>query len=233
MKKRLLILPVVLYLAASHQPAQATVYVSNLGDLWTQGGIGDIHGLFAGGTPYGSDTARFTTGAGSYSLNAITLEFEFDSGYPAGAAAPQWVSIQLFQGSSLLGSFGNPRVDPTPTQWPQSSNPSAYTQFIDFSPLELITLNPLTEYSIVASMPANSPVVAALLFTRSSAYDSVEGWAMGTTTTGNPYAVGERLVMAVEASLVPEPNTAALTLGGFLVLMGGWKSLRKRTNQKS
>jgi hypothetical protein len=206
--------------------AEAIEYVSNLGSLWTEGGIGDIHGLFPGGSPYGNDTAGFSTGVGGFAVNSITFEFEFDSGYPAGLAAPQWVAIQLFQGGSLLGTFGNPVVDPRPTQWPQSSNPGAYTQFINFSPLQPIFLNPFAQYSIVAGMPANSPVSAALLFTKSSVYTASGGWMMGATTTGNPYALGEYLVMAVDASPVPEPNTAALLLVGFIVLIvcrGSWR----------
>jgi hypothetical protein len=130
-KKELLVLTIVLCVVANSQKAEADLYVGNLGNSWTQRGIGDIHGLFPGGEPYGSDTARFTTGAGNFSVNAITLEFEFDLGYPAGKTAPQLVNIQLFQGGSLLSSFGNPVVDSRLTQWPQSSNPSAYTQFID------------------------------------------------------------------------------------------------------
>jgi len=226
MKRKLSVLSVILCLMATAQKAGASEYVSNLSNMWTEGGIGDIHGLFPGGTPYGTDTARFTTGVGSFSINSITLEFEFDSGYPAGLAAPQWITIQLFEGGSLLGNFGNSAVDPRSTQWPQSLNPVAYTQFIHFSPLQPITLNPLTQYSFVAGIPANSPVSAALLFTRSSAYTASGGWLMGATTTGNPFASGEYLVMAVDATPVPEPNTAALILGGFIVLIRGRSSWR-------
>src|SRR6266403_3518356 len=134
LNKKLLVLPVMLCLLANSQKAEATLYVGNLDNLWTQSGIGDIHNLFPGGTPYGNDTARFSTGAGSFSVHAITLEF-FDPGSLSGQSAPQLVSIQLFQGGSLLSSFGTPIVDSRPTQWPQSVYPSTYTQFIDFSPL--------------------------------------------------------------------------------------------------
>ena len=232
MKRKLSVLSVILCLMAAAQKAGASEYVGNLSNMWTEGGIGDIHGLFPGGTPYGTDTVRFTTGVGSFSINSITLEFESDSGYPAGLAAPQWITIQLFQGGSLLGNFGNSVVDPRSTQWPHSLNPVAYTQFIDFSPLQPITLNPLTQYSIVAGMPANSPVSAALLFTRSSAYTASGGWLMGETTTGNPFASGEYLVMALDATPVPEPNTPALLLGGFIVLIGGRSSWRKSRTEE-
>jgi hypothetical protein len=218
---RLLILSLALCLLATSQKAGATLYLSNLDNLWPSGSIGDIHGLSPGGTPYGNDTATFTTGAGNFTVNAITLQFFFFSGYPAGNAAPQSISIQLFQGDSLLGSFGNPVANPKPTQWPQGSNPNAYTQFIDFSPLQPITFSPSTEYSVVASMPASSSVSASLLFTKSSTYTSPADWIMGPTTTGNPYANGEYLMMAVNASPVPEPHATALLLIGAIILITG------------
>src|SRR6185312_5572061 len=115
--------------------ASAFQQVSNLADQWTiPGTIGDIEALFPGGTPNGYDTASFTTGAGTYSLNSITLEFEFSSSYPAGDSSPQALSVQLFQGSTLLGILANPVADSTPTQWPQSSHPRDYTTFYDFTP---------------------------------------------------------------------------------------------------
>ncbi len=224
-KLKLSILVFILSSVVPIAEAQGTFcYVSNLDNRWTQGGIGDIHNLFRGGIPYGNDTARFVTGAGSSSVNAITLEFYFESGYPAGSAAPQWLSIQLFQGDSLLGSFGNPALDPRQTQWPQSLNPIAYTQFIDFSPLQPITLNPFTEYSIIAGMPAESPVAAALLFTKSPAYTTASDWTMGATTTGNPFASGEFLVLEVQASAVPEPSFPALCAAGAALLFWGRRS---------
>ncbi len=203
---------------------QGTIYVSNLHTPWTEGGIGDIHGVFRGGAPYGSYTAHFTTGTGTYSLKAITLEFEFDSGYPAGVSAPQELAVQLFHqtasGNVLLGNLGNPIGNPTPTQWPRSSNPNAYTTFFDFTPVPGMNLNPFSEYSLVLSMPAGSPVDAAVLFARSSAFTSRDDWTMGVTTSGNPYENGEYLVMAVNATLVPEPDTAVLLSTGLMVLLG-------------
>jgi hypothetical protein len=225
MKRRILITLVTLTTMCfrQHILAQGVVCVSNLGHAWTQPGIGDIHGLFRGGTPYGSDTAYFTTGADNFLVNAITLEFENDSSYPAGTSAPQWVSLQLFQqtggGNRLLGTLGNPVVDPTPTPWPESANPNAYTTYFDFSSLEPINLNPFSQYSVVVSMPANSPVDAALLFTRSS-YISPVGWTMYPTTSGNPAAAGEYLVMAVEATSVPEPGSIVILVSGFIILSG-------------
>ena len=203
-----------------HIFAQGVVAVSNLGHAWTQPGIGAINGLFRGGIPYGTDTAYFTTGAGNFSVDAITLEFEGESSYPLLISAPQWVSIQLFQQTGgenvLLGTFGNPVVDSTPTPWPEWANPRDY---YDFSSLEPINVNPFSQYSVVVSMPTNSPVDAALLFTISS-YTSPVGWTMSPTTSGDPSSAGLYLVMAVEATSIPEPDSIVILVGGFIILSG-------------
>ncbi len=199
---------------------QADVYLSNLDELWTSGGIGDIHSLAPGGNPYGTDTARFTSGTGSsFALNAITLEF-----FPANS--PQyWLNlhVQLFRqaGSALLGSLGNPAINPKPTQWPSS------TTFVDFLPLVPISLDPSSEYAVVLSVPASSSTAANLLFTRSSAYTTPTDWIMGLTTSDNPYASGEHLVLAVDVTPIPEPSAAALLLGGCLAWM------RRCTNHRA
>jgi len=210
-------LAILLFVIAITHPAKAALYVSNMGNLWTQGGIGDIHNLFPGGNPYGTNIARFTTGTGNFSLNAITLEFY------SGFYAPQWVNVQLFRhtagGDVFLGSLGNPVLNPTPTQWPQSSNPASYTAFVDYSPLTQFNLDPLSQYNVVVSMAANSPATAALLFTRSFAYTTPTDWVMGFTSSDNPYAAGENLVMGVYATLVPEPNSVALLFGGLILIL--------------
>ena len=179
---------------------EANSYLSNLGNQWTEGGIGDIHGLFPGGAPYGSDTAHFSTGAGYFAVHDVTFEF-----FASSLDSARQMSIQLFEetdsGSLLLGSFGNPIIDPAPTQWPR------YTAFIDFFPTDKITLKPFSQYSLVLSMPASSPEAANLLFSRSSAYDSPAGWTMSPTTSGNPYASGEYLKLRVGAVLAPPDVT--------------------------
>jgi hypothetical protein len=202
----------LLLLTVSHR-AEAATFLSNLDTQWTAGGIGDIHALFPGGTPNGTDTAHFTTGSGGgFSLDTITLEFD------RVPPSPAWgnVRLELFQQSNnlLLGSLGNPVVNPKPTQWP------SYTTFIDFSPSASIYLNPHTQYALVVSVPANSPSGAGLLFARSSYYTPTD-WTMQVTTSGNPYAFMEYLVMAVGATQIPEPNTVALLIGGLMVLSGG------------
>ena len=222
------VLLVLLALVAIKQSAEAIPMVSNLGYQFTPNqGIGDIEGVFRGGAHYGSYSAHFTTGAGNnYSINTITLEFEYDASYPAGLSAQQYLNVQLFKNvgstSILLGSFGNPVVNPLATQWPQSSHPRAYTTFIDFSPLAQMLLNPSSQYSVVLSMPSSSPTDAALMFAKSSAYNtSPAGWTMGLVTSGNTYANSEYLIMAVDATAIPDQSNSALLLfGGFMSLVG-------------
>jgi hypothetical protein len=232
---KFLIPAVVTMLAALCQTAQATPYVSNLGDVWPEAGtIGDIHGLFRGGTPYGSDTATFTTGAGQFSLNFISLEFQYSSSNTGGLTAQNYVSVLLYAhvggGNVLIGTLGNPVADSAPTQWPQSSFPRNYTTFVDFSPLSQISLNPFTQYSVVISMPSTSPVDAALMFTRSADYISQSGWTMGETVTGNPFIFGEHLKIAVDARAVPDQSNTAGLLGCALILLFGcYRSVRRKS----
>jgi hypothetical protein len=216
MKSAFLVAGVLFSLAIFNQEVEAIPYVSNLGDLWTEGGIGDIHALFPGGSPYGSDTASFTTGAGNkYAINSITLEFV--------SGELGTLNIQLFQqnnsGSLLVGSFGNPVVNPTPTQWPGS------TTFINFSPAGSIILDPLSQYTVVISDPANSSNDSALLFTKSSDFTSLANWAMNSTISGNPFASGEHLVMAVDATPIPDQSSTAVLLIGSLTGLAGCRFL--------
>ena len=230
-KHRFLGLVVVLTVVMVAQKMEAAQFLSNLSNLYTTGGIGDIEGLYAGGAHYGDYTIPFTTGAGNFSVNTITLEFNFIATYPAGVSAPQWVNVQLFHtvgvNNTLIGSFGNPVSDPVPTQWPQSSHPNAYTTFIDFSPLAQINLSPFSQYSVVLSVPANSPVNYALLvFDTSTNYISTAGWTMSATTSGNPYAKGEFLAFAMDATPTPEPGIQSLF--GLAILCFFWRNGLKR-----
>lgn len=230
-RKPNLVLGIIIFsISAVGSRSRANTELSNLSDVWPIAGtIGDIHGLFRGDQYYGNDTVHFTTGAGNFLMNGITLEFENDSGYPDGVAAPQWVSIQLYQqiggANILLGSFGNPVADPTPTQWPKSSHPGAYTTFYDFSALNQINLAGLSQYSLVLSMPANSPVDAALMFTRGG-YTSSDGWTMGGTLSGNPSAFGEDLKIAVNATRVPDETHTVTLLGVGIVCLAGYRISR-------
>jgi hypothetical protein len=152
------------------------------------------------------------------------MEFESDAAYPAGNSPPVQLEVQLFHetpsGNVLIGNLGNPVVNPKRTPWPPSPH-NAYTTFWDFTPVLGINLNPSSKYSLVLSMPASSPVDAAVLFAMDSSYTSRRGWTMSPTTSASPYEQGEYLVMAVNASVIPEPDLAVLLSCGFIVLWGG------------
>lgn len=202
------------------QGIEADIFLSNL-DTPFVGGIGDIHGLFPGGVPYGSDTARFTTGSGvGFSVNSITLEFT--------AVPHQWENIQMHlfgnAGSEFLGSFGRPIINPKSTQWPQE------TVYVDFSPLAPIDLKPLAEYSVVLSVPADRPEGAALLFAWSPVYTTPTDWSMRSTITDNPFAQDQFLKLAVDATVVPEPSTLALLTAGAAVVVA---ALSRRPDRRS
>lgn len=194
--RRFLILITTLWLIVSGGKSEGTVYVSNLDNVWTQGGIGDIHGLFPGGNPYGTITTGFTTGSGSaFLINSITLEIA--SVGPSSLWG--YLDIQLYQqnGNILLGSFGNPLSNARPTQWPW------YTTFVDFSLLASVSLKPITQYSVVLSVATNRPVGVPLLFTSPSTswiYSTPTDWSMLPTVYGNPSAFMESLVFAVDAT---------------------------------
>ncbi len=211
---RLRVVAALLWLMASHLGANAEMFLSNLAkrfDAW--GSIGDIHGLFPGGSPYGTDAVDFATGDGSFLVNSVTLEFWVDPSSPP--PAERWIDIQLFQRNGatelLLGRFGNPVPNPLPTQWPNK------TKYVDFSPLQEIRLKPFSQYSLVLSMPNESPTAAALLFSVSSNYVAPSGWTMSATRSGNPYATGEYLKIGIDATIIPEPGAASLFITGFIV----------------
>ncbi|PWU11124.1 MAG: hypothetical protein C5B50_24055 [Verrucomicrobia bacterium] len=194
-------------LSGASNKASATVYLSNLDyPLPSGGGIGDIEGV-SSDNEY---SAHFTTGAGSsYDVTGITLEF-----YPAAFLPGDLLSIQLSRVSDgvILGSFGNPAFDPKPSPWPD------YSSFVDFSPGAPISLDPSTKYTLaVTCLPGGS---VDIFFTNFS-YTNQAGWTMQRTTfTSGGFTSGFRyqMVMAVDATPVPEPSTTALVLGGGIAL---------------
>jgi hypothetical protein len=236
MRRPLLGAVAILFLATVPLKVSATAYVSNLGDVWQQGGIGDIEAL----TPGAAYAGSFSTGAGAFNLNFVSLEF-FDS-------TPQtWnnVVVQLYQQVgfqvNFVGNLGNPVADSTPTQWPQSSassNGGSYTTYVDLSPITPITLassstSPAANYYLTVSGPTNGPSggVAALMFAGSYNYATPTDWHMyltytgtfdGTTVSGVPFGGGDTrypLKLAVDATLIPEPCTAVIILGfGFFAI---------------
>lgn len=194
----------------------ATQFISNLGNIWDNG-IGDIQTIAPGQT-YASS---FATGpACSFVLNSVTVEFLTwgDPSYLPPSPA-QGFHLQLYEplgffSLKLIGELGDPTLNPQPTQWP------AYTAFFDYTPLTEITLDPSATYALAASQAPNGTDGPLLLFTYHQS-DTLDGWELLTTSQGTfdgstVQVLGSffryNLVMAVEATPVPEPAAASLLL---------------------
>lgn len=211
MKKLSLFLLAVLAISSGTPKLCATEFISNLGNLWPNQGIGPCASLLPGN---GGEAGYFSTGAGVFTLNSITLEFLVAPDYG------EWNSVDLllyqqvrsapYPQYSLVANLNSPAVDGRPTQWPPGTFPNMYTLCIDFHPVEQVGLEPFTTYMFTATVPASSSVIADVLLTESTAYVAATGWQM---TLPNP----ANLMFAVDATVVPEPNVLALTLLGCLL----------------
>ena len=226
----------MLCLLAVLSEAWGVEYLSNLGNLWSDPGtsMGDIVAIYSGVAPF---TLQFFTGAPSgetttagiitgqavigahptnvvaFELNLVTLEFVGDHTQP-------WsdVSVQVYQqmsnGKMLVGELGNPVLDPSPTQWPESRNPPWFcTCYVDYTPLTEISLQPTSEYSLVLN-GSN----CGLLFSLSSQFVTATDWRMGTTTTSDPW-VGSKefLKVAIAATEILEPSPPNAANANFVL----------------
>ncbi len=211
MKKLSRFLLAVLAISSGTPKLCATEFISNLGNLWPNQGIGPCASLLPGN---GGQAAYFSTGAASFTLNSITLEFLVAPDYGEWNSVDlqiyQQVGIAPYPQYSLIGNLNNPTVDGRPTQWPQGRFPNMYTLFIDFHPVGQIGLEPLTAYRVIASVPASSSVIADVLLTESTDYVAATDWGMTLLYPAN-------LKFSVDATIVPEPNALALTILGCLL----------------
>ena len=200
--------------------ADGARYLSNLENRWpgqAPGEIGDIHSV----TAYGRTTVAFTTGNQETTLRAVSFEFLIEP-----SSIGSWDSVDVHLRSSgtptITAQLGAPQLSQMMTQWPKESFPNIYKRFVEFQPAGATYLPPLSDFEVVVSRRPGSPLDSGLLFTRSEAYKSLDGWKMGPTTSANPFAVGEFLKFAVYATAVPEPSAFALV--GLAAL---WPSLRR------
>ena len=185
-------------------------FVSNLGNLWTNAGIGPVHALLPGN---GGFEGSFYTGVGGFRLNSATFEFLAPS-----SAVLDGVDVRLykvidlpFPQASLIATLDNPTVDPRPTQWPPAGQPYGYTQFIDYFPIGEVDLESNTHYVASISVPASNSVIAEMLFTESHDYFTPTDWQI---TSPNPAV----LKFAIDATIIPEPGK--LTFMPALLLLG-------------
>lgn len=223
---------IILCLLAELSGAWAGDYLSNLGNPWIDPGnptcncsIGDFQTLlenwpfavqfFTGATSGGTNPAAINTveqGAVTtnsipvgFQLNSVTFEFDVHSSQP-------WsnLNVQVYQqvgGQGIpLGGLRDPMVNPKPTQWPGT------TIYVDYLPLTNIMLQPLSEYSLALSVPSTSSGAFGLLFTIFSNFVTTTDWRMGATTTQDPWAVGEFLKVAIDATAIPGTNSATVGL---------------------
>lgn len=207
--------------AACFTDLGAAVYLGNLQNRFEDGGIGPVESVPNDWRPL---AARFTTGAGSFKLNAVTLEFYADT---RDLPPPYWTNadVRLSQErgneSILLGSLEDPTVNPLSTQWPKPSGqfPRMFTTFIDFHPVKEMTLHGWTKYVVEISVPPISSTWLSLLGSSSSNYTSLGEWQMGPTS--RPFGGGgQALKLAVDADAIPQP-TGYLVPGGISALRRG------------
>src|SRR3974390_1156754 len=221
--KRTLIRFSTILLFLSCPLSRSDEYLSNLGDLWPDPtGIGDIHVLFYFYAPF---VVHFLTGSAlndpryakvrianpvlpttnhitiqQFQLDSVTFEFQ-------GGIVQPWSNItmqvcqQVGSNGVPLGNLGNPSLNPTRTQWP------GFSSFIDFHPLTNIVLESSSEYFVSLSVPYNYPADFAMLFTWSTDYVTLTDWRMGETTTHDPWAAGEYLMFAVNATAIVATNS--------------------------
>jgi hypothetical protein len=216
------------------QDTTSQAMISNLNQVWTQGGMGNFETVLPG-LGYGF---MFGTGATPYMLNTVTFEM-------INGGSPATLDVQLYalQGSLvhiepnlvLAGQLGNPVIDSRLTQWPD------YTSFIDFTPLTSIMLAPDTFYLIAVTEPVNGDDSNALTFNFNRSYTVSGDWSLPRgsfpywsylglpalppsppngweteTTSGS-------LMLEVDATPVPEPCTSMLLLLGCALFgVAGW-----------
>ena len=220
--------------------SEADECLSNLGNRFVdpanptvppENEIGDIQGLLSIYEPFavqfftgsGSDereNARISTGSPvapgtnfatvtQFELGSATFEF-------LGGHSQAWsnVNVQLYHQVGkervLLEQLGNPSVNPSPTEWPESVNPAFCTTYVDYHPLVETLLQPSGEYWVVLTAADNVWPRFGLLFSLSSKFVTSSDWRMGETTTPDPWAAGEYLKFAVSATPIRGTNSTGV-----------------------
>jgi hypothetical protein len=156
----------------------------------------------------------------------LTLEFIYTPSQQGLANMEIVLFEQEGDQSIRVGDLGNPTVNPTSTQWPQSVSRENYTVYIDFHPLTPFSLQPDSHYLIgIKERTFNPSWDVGLLFTRSPQFTTPADWQMGQTTTHDRYANGEFLKFGLDATPIPEPlpTTLMLLAGAALAVAIMWQ----------
>lgn len=195
-------------LLANGSNLSAAVYLSNLTNRFSDGGLGPIESIPPDWRPA---TARFTTGSAAFRVNSVTLEFSVGIGNFSWTNATVRISQARGNEIILLGSLKNPTVNPLPTQWPAPSAqfPGLYTTFIDFHPVKDMILQEWSTYIVEISASPISSTGLGLIASSSSNYMSLGCWQMGPSSHpfGGPFFGQPQffLKLAVDADGVPQP----------------------------
>lgn len=224
------LLPVV---SAGLVHAHADVLVSNLDERWTDQGIGEIHGVFA--SPFSGWAGVFTTGAGQYRLDSITLEHAHwgTLAIPPGFRLRLYASAEfppLTAASSLLLELGNPTLNATPSQFP------GFSQRVDYHAPTPFNLDPETTYWATTYLPSGAPD-AALMFVHSTGDIGEPGWSLSdfgrvgyevdSEVVWNVSGFGQDVLkFSVNGTVVPEPSRWAMGLVGIGLLLVPYRLLR-------
>src|SRR5690348_15885577 len=223
----------VICLTAGLVQVGAEQYLSNLGNRFVdpanptmppENEIGDDQALISAYQPFavqfftGSglvkwDNVRIYSGSATnlagvklFELSAVTFEF-------FGGHSQVWsnVNVQLYhqvgKQSVLVADLGNPSVNPTPTEWPESVKSNFCTAYVDFHPLKEVLLQPSSEYWAVLTVADYVWPRFAALFSLSSKFVTSTDWRMGITTSHDPWAAGEFLKFAADATPILETNS--------------------------
>jgi len=207
------------------------VLVSNLDQLWAEGGVGEFHGVFADPTwgPY--PAGIFRTGPDWYQLASIRLEHGV-AGVPPISDGLRltilpWSPGAPTPGSPALAELAFAGISGVPTHYP------GFTQYADYSSLSPVVLEPDTAYWLGAFLTPGAPD-ATLMFVRSFAESGLPGWSIldlspGGTVGGDGRIQwhvaggygGDILKFEVLGAVVPEPSSWLLLTFG-LAGLGIW-----------
>jgi hypothetical protein len=206
----------------------ALTMISNLDQIWPGGDMGNFETVLPG---YGYGF-MFGTGADPYALNTVTIE---ELGGPGTVQLGIYTVQNPLAGNNptliYAGALGNAVVDSRPTQWP------TYTSFIDYTPVNSITLAPNTYYLISATEPVNGDDDTALTFNFNYSYNVAADWSVDQDVPSPWTYLGSRpppsmsgwepdnspgsLMVEVDATPVPEPVSFTLLVFGSAIIGAG------------
>lgn len=205
------------------------VLVSNLDQLWTHGGIGEFHGVFAGATWEPFPATLFHTGPVPYQLTSVRAEHAIAGVPPISSSlhfvVHKWTTpLPPWPESPALAELDLVGVSSTPTHYPGT------TQYADYSPLAPIVLEANSNY-LIGAFVRGSPD-GTLMFIDSFDETGLPGWSFldfgpggsvdeAGTIQWTVFGGHGSQVMKLELRgiAVPEPSALTLGAGGLVTLV--------------